>query len=121
MKSRYNDPAVLKAMGYNGKVYSLFESPVLAVDWNAVEPGLFDGDSEAIVDLGRESGSVICDHYAAWMKQEFPAVQPTHSYQGIVCRYTDTLHLNAQGHLAMFRELAPHFGIPKHFTYEEAI
>jgi hypothetical protein len=45
--SRYNDPAVLKAMGYNGKVYSLFESPVLAVDWNAVEPGLFNGESEA--------------------------------------------------------------------------
>ena len=45
--SRYNDPAALKAMGYKGKVYSLFESPVLAVDWNDVEPGLFDGDSEA--------------------------------------------------------------------------
>jgi putative aminopeptidase FrvX len=23
--------------------------------------------------------------------------------------------------VAMFRELAPHFGIPKHFTYEEPI
>lgn len=76
---------------------------------------------DAIVGLGRESGSVVCDHYAAWMKQEFPALQPTHSYQGLCCRYADTLHLNEQGHLAMFRELAPHFGIPKHFTYEEPI
>jgi len=85
------------------------------------EGGVIGAFSDAIVGLGRESGSVVCDHYGAWMKQEFPAVQPTHSYQGIFCRYADTLHLNAQGHLAMFRELAPHFGVPKHFTYEEAI
>lgn len=38
--TRYNDPRELAAMGYGGKVYSLFESPVLAVDWNGVEPGL---------------------------------------------------------------------------------
>jgi len=46
----------------------------------------------------------------------------------VICRHTKGrfnwfhhLHLNAQGHLAMFRELSPHFGIPKHFTYEEPI
>jgi hypothetical protein len=44
-QSRYNDPAELAKMGYGGKVYSLFESPELAVDWNAVEPGLFEPDS----------------------------------------------------------------------------
>ncbi len=76
--------------------------------------------TEVRENFGRESGSAICDHYAAWMKEEFPAVQSAHSYQGIFCRYAYTLHLNAQGHLAMFRELAPHFGIPKHLTYKEA-
>jgi hypothetical protein len=44
-ESRYNNPAEIAEMGYNGKVYSLFESPELAVDWNAVEPELFAPDS----------------------------------------------------------------------------
>lgn len=40
-ETRYNHPGELAKMGYGGKVYSLFESPELAVDWNEVEPGLF--------------------------------------------------------------------------------
>jgi hypothetical protein len=31
----------------------------------------------------------------------------------------DILRFNAQGHLAMFRELAPYFHVPARFTYEE--
>ncbi|GIZ09777.1 hypothetical protein FUMI01_25040 [Flavobacterium sp. UMI-01] len=36
-KSVYNDPAVIKEMGYNGKVYFLFESPALAINWESVD------------------------------------------------------------------------------------
>lgn len=36
-KTGYNDPAVMKDMGYNGKVYFLFESPALAINWESVD------------------------------------------------------------------------------------
>ncbi|HKL21389.1 MAG TPA: hypothetical protein VJ904_06255, partial [Tichowtungia sp.] len=45
--SAYNDPAVIKKMGYNGKVYFLFESPALAINWESVDPDILPGDSEA--------------------------------------------------------------------------
>ncbi|MCG1037109.1 hypothetical protein [Polaribacter sargassicola] len=34
--SKYNNPQVIKEMGYNGKVYFLFESPALAINWESV-------------------------------------------------------------------------------------
>ncbi len=37
-ESAYNDPAVIQEMGYNGKVYFLFESPMLAINWESVDP-----------------------------------------------------------------------------------
>ncbi len=36
-QSAYNNPAVIKEMGYNGKVYFLFESPTLAINWESVD------------------------------------------------------------------------------------
>lgn len=38
--SAYNDPAVIKDMGFNGKVYALFESPSLAINWESVDPDI---------------------------------------------------------------------------------
>lgn len=35
--SAYNNPEVIKEMGYNGKVYFLFESPALAINWESVD------------------------------------------------------------------------------------
>ncbi|GAF01950.1 hypothetical protein JCM21142_1573 [Saccharicrinis fermentans DSM 9555 = JCM 21142] len=35
--SAYNNPEVIKEMGYNGKVYFLFESPALAIHWESVD------------------------------------------------------------------------------------
>ncbi len=35
--SAYNDPAVIQDMGFNGKVYFLFESPMLAINWESVD------------------------------------------------------------------------------------
>ncbi|WPJ97272.1 hypothetical protein SH580_06070 [Coraliomargarita algicola] len=44
--SAYNDPAVIKEMGYNGKVYFLFESPALAINWESVDSDILPKGSE---------------------------------------------------------------------------
>lgn len=36
-KSKFNDPEYTKSYGYNGKVYFLFDSPTLAIDWNTLD------------------------------------------------------------------------------------
>src|SRR4051794_18949555 len=41
----YEEPQVLKGMGYNGKVYFLFDSPTLAVNWQSVDPEIFPAGS----------------------------------------------------------------------------
>lgn len=38
--SAYNDPEIIKEMGYNGKVYFLFESPALAINWESVDKNI---------------------------------------------------------------------------------
>ncbi|MGQ1909138.1 hypothetical protein ACT3CE_05065 [Marinifilum sp. RC60d5] len=45
-KSAYNNPAVIKEMGYNGKVYFLFESPALAINWESVDPDILPKGSK---------------------------------------------------------------------------
>ncbi|MDO7171601.1 hypothetical protein [Mariniflexile sp. AS56] len=45
-ESAYNDPAVIKEMGYNGKVYFLFESPALAINWESVDKDILPKGSE---------------------------------------------------------------------------
>lgn len=44
--SAYNDPAVIKEMGFNGKVYFLFESPALAINWESVDADILPAGSE---------------------------------------------------------------------------
>ncbi|MCS6244196.1 MAG: SGNH/GDSL hydrolase family protein [Opitutus sp.] len=83
------------------------------------ESGVIERYARAIAELGRELDCVVCDHYSAWAGHKSTAVKLSHSYQGLSCRYADTLHLNAQGHLTMFRELAPCFHVPARFNYEE--
>jgi hypothetical protein len=39
--TRYQDTATLAAMGYNGRVFQLFNSPSLAIDWSHYDPTLF--------------------------------------------------------------------------------
>ncbi len=39
--TRYEDPRVIRGMGDNGKVYFLFDSPMLAVNWESVDPAIF--------------------------------------------------------------------------------
>jgi hypothetical protein len=39
-ESKFNDPKVLKKMGFNSKSYFLFESPMLAINWDALDPDI---------------------------------------------------------------------------------
>ena len=45
-KTDYNDPSVIKEMGYNGKVYFLFESPALAINWESVDEDILPKGSK---------------------------------------------------------------------------
>ena len=45
-KSVYNNPKVIKDMGYNGKVYFLFESPALAINWESVDSDILPTGSK---------------------------------------------------------------------------
>ena len=38
--SKFNDPKVLKKMGFNAKSYFLFDSPMLAINWDALSPDI---------------------------------------------------------------------------------
>ena len=38
--SKFNDPKVLKNMGFNAKSYFLFDSPMLAINWDALSPDI---------------------------------------------------------------------------------
>lgn len=44
--SAYEDPSVIKTMGYNGKVYFLFDSPTLAINWESVDPDILPEGSK---------------------------------------------------------------------------
>ena len=39
--TKFENPAVLRDEGYNGKVFYLFDSPTLAIDWSTVDPDIF--------------------------------------------------------------------------------
>lgn len=46
-QTHYNDPAYLKSLGYTGKVFFLFESAQLAVNWDSVDPAILPAGSDA--------------------------------------------------------------------------
>ncbi len=39
-ESAYNNPAMMSSMGFNGKIYFLFESPMLAINWESVDKNI---------------------------------------------------------------------------------
>lgn len=45
-ESAYTDPEVVESMGYNGKVYFLFESPMLAINWQSVDSDILPEGTE---------------------------------------------------------------------------
>ncbi len=44
-ESDYETPAVIHEMGYNGKVYFLFDSPMLAINWESIDAEILPTDS----------------------------------------------------------------------------
>jgi len=38
--SKFNDPKILNKMGYNSKSYFLFDSPMLAINWDGLDPNI---------------------------------------------------------------------------------
>lgn len=69
--------------------------------------------------LAAELGCSVCDHYAAWKRHKKTYAHEGANPQGLWMRVVDTVHLNAVGHLAMFREIAPLFEVPRFFPWEE--
>ncbi|MDF7806320.1 hypothetical protein P4E94_02650 [Pontiellaceae bacterium B12219] len=62
--SAYVDPAVIKEMGYNGKVYFLFESPALAINWESVDPDILPKGSEERVWVDAKAAQIRKMHAA---------------------------------------------------------
>ena len=44
--THYNDPKLLKQLGYTGKVFELFEAAQFGIDWSSVDPALFPAGSD---------------------------------------------------------------------------
>ncbi len=46
--THYNDPAFLKQLGYQGKVYELFEGAQFGINWSSVDEDMIDEFRRAI-------------------------------------------------------------------------
>lgn len=57
--SAYTSPSTLAGLGYGGRVFMIFESAQLAVDWSDVDPGIFPEDSEAAAWVERKRGELL--------------------------------------------------------------
>jgi len=44
-ETHFNDPFLIKQLGYTGKVYELFESAQFGIDWASVDPDIFPAGS----------------------------------------------------------------------------
>jgi len=75
--------------------------------------------SAELVNLAREAGCAVVDHYSAWQKKEYTFAHPGANPRGLWQRMIDPIHPNALGQLILFRELAPVFDVAKYFPWEE--
>jgi hypothetical protein len=93
--SAFNDPATLKAYGYTGKVYFLFESPTLAINWESISP--------EILPPGSPDRAWV-DAKAAWIRTEHAA-----------CRAAG-MQIFAQTDMLLFpKRLVTHFQLQEQF------
>jgi hypothetical protein len=75
--------------------------------------------AEALVEVGAEMNCTVVDHYNLWILKTFNPKHPVADSTGLWPRMGDAIHPGYLGHLAFFRELAPLFGVPKYFPWEE--
>ncbi len=93
--SQYLKPTVLAEMGFNGKVFFLFDSPSLAITWESVDPEIFPPGSE---------GRKWVDAKAASLREDFRK-----------CREAG-VDAYAMGDLVLFpKSLIERFGIEETF------
>jgi lysophospholipase L1-like esterase len=71
------------------------------------------------VEVAAELGCTCVDHYTLWSRKETWSGLPVADPQGLWMRMGDAIHPGALGHLVFFRELAPLFGVPAHFPWED--
>lgn len=107
-------------------------NPVVYGYWQPLPPDAKPGEpyeagtyatsafAAALVALANELDCPVCDHYSAWKRKKYHFGHPGANPQGLRLRMSDVIHPNDVGHLAFFRELAPHFNVPKYFPWEEA-
>lgn len=62
--TRYEDPAVMHEMGFNGKVYFLFDSPTLAIDWQKFDPDIFPTSSAERRWVDQKAAQIDAQHAA---------------------------------------------------------
>jgi lysophospholipase L1-like esterase len=82
-------------------------------------PGRGEANADALLELGRELGLPVADVFGEWTRRRIPFRLMTAHPQWLRMRMADTVHPNAQGHLAIFREVAPFFQVPRYFPWEE--
>ncbi|MFA5689160.1 MAG: hypothetical protein WC959_08440 [Kiritimatiellales bacterium] len=63
-ESIYNDPEFLKRRGYNGEVFFLFESPLLAISWETVDPNFFPTGSAEKKWMDAKRAAILKKHDA---------------------------------------------------------
>ncbi len=62
--SAFEDPAFTKAFGFNGKVYFLFDSPTIAIDWESVDPEIFPKGSPGREWVDKKAARIDAQHAA---------------------------------------------------------
>jgi lysophospholipase L1-like esterase len=94
-------------------------NPVLLSPEHAMEYGLAAGAedperrvapmAQATREIAARLDCTVVDHYASWLHIPVGERWPL---------MNDEVHPGPQGHLLFYRELAPMFGLPTHFTWE---
>ena len=81
-------------------------------------PGNFQGQyAETLIRIASETKCPIVDHYTLWMRAQFEEHLEQTNTRWL--RMSDEVHPGWQGHLVFYREMAPLFGLPGKFPWEE--
>jgi lysophospholipase L1-like esterase len=81
-------------------------------------PGMSQGLYAArLVELADELDCPVVDHYTLWTERRFDEYN-RESPNALSLYMSDTVHPGPDGHMAMFRDLAPLFDIPARFCWE---
>lgn len=105
-------------------------NPVIYGYWKPLPDGAVSGQAydalgrgeeiaRKLIELADEFGCPVVDHYSLWKAHQTPYKNETANPQNLCMRMMDTVHPNAIGHLALFRELSPYFEVPRFFPWEE--